>query len=171
MNTLKSVLVLLALVPTLSFATSLKPIREVAPVLRKLKVVDVDRSGVVLKEVTNRPYTDFVVGIPVEVDPENACTTFAGQQTETPIVAQAPHMNKVVISPMGASDIVNDACIEIAPMPFKTILSVNIRVLTGGFVPAQGRHAQTVFINGAGVYIVTLDLDTNHVDINPIKFR
>lgn len=162
---IKKLALVVGILPVLASATSLHPDTfrrdEVSKVLKALNVENVGREGAVLRTNRRHPYTSFLIGIPAEVATASACVDFVGQETtvDTGRVTQ--------LRAMGASDPLNEACIEIYPMPVPTQLTITMNVLTGGFVPAQRYHQQLVNIHGAGLYLVTLDLHEERVTIRP----
>lgn len=149
---------------SVSFATS-PVLSEVAQSLKKIKVAEVAKFGKVLKENHHHPYTDILVAIPAKVAEESACTHFVGQQT-------SKNVNGMVsLSVLGSFDPTVDACIEIYPEPVDTQLTVQMNVVTGGFVPAERIQKQMVQIEGAGLFLIELDMDNQTVAVKPIKIR
>ncbi len=164
-----SLLVLgLSLVTNLAQARSLHPDTfrgEVAPVLSEIEVTKVAKYGEVLKSSHRRPFSNFLIAIPVSVNPGSACTSFVGQQISEKVAGNG----KVpTIRMMGASDPVQDACIAVMPAPVKTQLTFNMQVLTGGFVPADDIQRQLVQIMPLGLYSVTLNMGNQSVTVEPV---
>lgn len=148
----------LALVSTGAFAAT-----DVAPVLRSLKVVEVGKLGKVVQTQRSHPFTKFVIAIPAKVEPGDACTDFVGQTT----TAKAPK-RPVLLTAVGATSPLTQACIQIAVMPVDTNLTVEMNVLTGGFVPANPRQVMLVEIAGAGTFRLELDLGSDRVKIDRV---
>jgi hypothetical protein len=135
---------------------------DVAPVLRSLDV-NVQLTGEVLKTDRVHPYTYFLIGIPVSVFTGDACTQFVGQESTD------ERAGLKSIHAMGASDPINTACIDILPQPVKTTLTVQMKVLTGGFVPAQPIQTQIVQILPHGLYEIRLDLRNDSVTVRQLR--
>ena len=157
MTSLKTVVLGLSLVPLLSFATHTS---DVSPKIVQLKVGNVSREGTVLRKIRQHPFTRFLVGIPLDVTLKDACTDYVGQQDVTTSVLTR-------LLTLGAKDPLNDICIDVLPAPVNTQLTLEMNVLTGGFVPAQRFQHQMVELSGAGTFDVTLDMDTMRVTITP----
>lgn len=165
MKNLTFLVVSVALVSAISQADSLHPDTfrsEVAPVLSELAVTRVAKEGKVLKSNRMFPVSQFLIGIPVTVNPGSACTVFAGQQTE---VGASKHE---VIRMLGASDPVNDACIAVMPRPVKTQATISMSVLTGGTIPAGNIQYQHIQIKPLGMYSVVLDMGNDSVTVEPL---
>ena len=166
MNRLKFFAVALAFVSMASQARSIQPDAfrgEVAPVLSQIEVTNVALKGEVLKENSMHPYTNFTIAIPVMVSTGSACTTFVGQQTKI------EESGLQSIQMMGSTDPIVDACIEIFPMPVKSLLTFNFQVVTGGFVPADPIQTQIIQILPLGMYEVTLNMNNNSVTVRAIR--
>lgn len=159
MNRISKMFLGLALVSTGAFAADL------APVLKSLNVTEVGKVGKVVKSRHQHPFSSFLIAIPVKVEEGSACTNFVGQTT---VAAKAPK-KAALLTAVGATDPGIDACIEIYPMPVDSNLTVEMKVLTGGFVPAQPRQNMLVEIAGAGNYLLELDMSTERVKIHPVK--
>lgn len=166
MNTLGKLALVLSVLPALTFATSLHPDTftndDVAKVVKPLNAQKIGREGKILRSRRQHPFSNFLIGIPAEVVTASACVDFVGTVSTV--------NNKTLdVKALGASDPVNETCIEIYPMPVKTLLTIEMNILTGGFVPAQRFQQQLVNINGAGQFIVTLDLHEERVTIKPVR--
>ena len=162
MKAFQKAVLALSVVSVMAQARSLDPNtfpKEAAPVLRPIKVAEVAREGIILRERRNHPYTEFLIGLPVAISTGDACTKFVGQ------VTTKPDANVIQISPQGASDPLTEACIAVMPQPVHTNLTLSMKVLTGGFVPAARFHTQLVMLQGRSIYKVTLDLQENKVTI------
>lgn len=166
MKSFKTMVLSLAFVAGAAQATSLHPDtfrNEVAPVLGQIDVATVGTRGDVVKTNHNRPYTEVTIAIPVTVSTRSACVAFVGQQTNQ------ESSGLQVIRAIGASDPVNDVCIAIMPMPINTKLTVKMKILTGGFVPAQPIQRQIVQIMPLGLHEITLDMGNNSVTVRPLQ--
>lgn len=163
----RKLLLTASVMPLFAFGTSLHPDtfrNEVSPVLVNVNVAKVAKAGYVLKERNARPFTDVLIAIPATVSTGSVCTTFVGQETIEPKGGPAS-----VIQAKGVTDPTQDACIEIFPEPIKTVLTVNMHILTGGFVPAGNLQKKLVKIEGAGLYSVELEMNTDKVTIRKMK--
>lgn len=162
-----SLLVLgLSLVANVAQARSLHPDTfrgEVAPVLSEIEVTKVAKYGEVLRTTHRRPFSNFLIAIPVSVNPGSACTSFVGQQVSE------KNGSVPSIRMMGASDPVQTACIAVMPEPVKTQLTFNMQVLTGGFVGADDIQTQVVQIMPLGMYKVTLNMGNQSVTVEPLR--
>lgn len=140
---------------------------DIAPRLGKLRVIKVQKEGKVLSETHRHPYTKFLLGIPVTVVLPNVCTQFVGQQT-----TGSTRSNPVtMIEVMGSSNPLAQVCIEIVAEPVQTVLTFEMTVVTGGFVPAHGDQTDIVKIANR-LYAVTLNIDNNTVTIgSPYAFH
>lgn len=167
MKAISKLAMLMVIVSSASFATSLHPdtFREVANGLRKIEISEVEQLGKVLRVRRQHPYSTFLIGIPAKVGTGDACTTFVGQQI-TATRPQAPQLP--TITALGARNPMTEACIEIFPMPVKTYLSIEMKVLTGGFVPAQPVQTMMVDIAGVGLHKLTLDMGSSEVKIDKV---
>lgn len=161
MNRISQLFLGLVLVSTGAFASDL------APVLKSLNVTEIGNHGKVVKSHHQHPYSTFLIAIPAKVAEESACTKFVGQTTTA---AKGPKAS-ALITAVGATDPGIDACIQIYPMPVDTNLTVEMKVLTGGFVPAKPRQAMVVEIAGAGSYLVELDMSSERVKIRSVKAK
>ncbi len=159
MNRISQLFLGLALVSTGAFAADL------APVLQSLKVSEVGNVGKVVKSRHQRPFSKYLIAIPVKVEEGSACVKFAGQTTVT---LKAPKA-LTQLTAVGASDPEVDACIQIYPMPIDSNLTVEMNVLTGGFVPADRTQTMLVNIASSGTYKLVLDLGTEKVRISKVK--
>jgi len=168
---MKRIAAILSFLPVLAMATSLHPDtfnggEQVADLLHTLSVANVEEVGSVLKTSGQHPYSDFLIGIPVQVETGSACTQFVGQET-----IRNTQSGPITLRAVGANNPMTDACIAVMPMPVKTQLTFKMRVLTGGFVPAQRYHTQAVKIQSGGYYNVTLDLYESRVKIAPARIN
>jgi hypothetical protein len=158
----------LAFVTVTSQARSLHPDTfktEVAPVLSSVNIEEVGVAGEIVKSSHQHPFSDFLIAIPVKVQTGSACIDFVGQQTNV------EKTGLQVLSAIGKTDPTIDACIEIFPMPVDTNLTVKMRVLTGGFVPANPVQSLIVQILPLGLYRLTLDMSNDTVKIDPLKAK
>lgn len=159
MNSISKLFLGLAFVSTGAFAADL------APVLKSLRVTEVGSYGQVVKSRHQHPFSNFLISIPVKVEEGSACTNFVGQTT---VELKAPKA-LTQLTAVGASDPGVDACIEIYPMPIDTKLTVDMKVLTGGFVPAANTQTMLVNIASSGTYKLVLDMGSEKVKISKVK--
>lgn len=169
MNAMKLFSIAILFVGFAAKATSLHPdtFRQVAPVLTQVPLIDVEGRGEVLKITRSHPYTRFLIGIPAKVNVMSACLDFVGQQTKLPVAGK----QMVEISALAAQNPLVDACIEIAVSPIATQLTLEMEVLTGGFVPADDVQIRLVRIQGAGEFHVRLDMSNDTVTIKRVFKR
>ncbi len=167
MKKLSSLLLAVAFLTSNGQATSLHPDtnRKISPKLVTTKVSKVEAAGRVLEVRRNHPFTNFVIGIPVEVSTGSACINFIGQQTTQ---KTGPRTSINVLTAMAATNPLTQACIEIFPMPTKHFFTVEMNVLTGGFVPAHSIQRMQVEITTAGKFMIELDMKTNRVTIQKL---
>lgn len=163
---MKKLAFIFSVLPVFAIATSLHPDtfrKEVAPVLHALDVA-IQSEGEVLKTDHHHPYTDYLIALPASVNTGSACTHFVGQET-TAIPQRGGAINLRVL---GATDPMMDACIAVMPMPVQTNLTVKMRVLTGGFVPADRLHYQLVNVAKSGTFSITLDIYDSKVTVKKV---
>lgn len=139
-------------------------VEPVAPQLVDVGVSVVDTKGTILRETRNHPYTNFLVSIPVEVSTGSVCTTFVGQQEVAPTIPTAV----VALVAKGTVDPLTEACIEIFPMPVRKQFTIKVKVLTGGFVPAEPVQTRLIEVGGV-LHLLTLDMSKDTVTITAIK--
>ena len=153
-----------AILPSLAFATS--PVRPVdlADIVGTLAVSKVEQTGYVVSSQNRHPFTSYLIAIPAEILTGDACTQFVGQSTIKGGVTQ--------IQVFGSRKAGVDGCIKILPRPVHTNLSVRMEVLTGGIVAADRIQTMLVHFGTAGTYEVELDMKTDRVEITKqIKHR
>lgn len=138
---------------------------DVARSLVKLKVTEVSRNGVVLKDENFGRQHVVLVGIPTKVSTGSACIDVVGQ--ESSLRPGGPAMSIVTLDVKGSADVINTACIEIFPMPVDLMLSVPL-TLNPELPVAMA--SQLVKIDGRP-YNVQLDLLTMKVKIQPVGIR
>lgn len=157
---LSKLALMVSILPVLAFGRS--PIlpdsrAEVASTLHTLEISNVGTEGEVLKQNFFHPTTTFLIGIPAQVNTGSACVDFVGQETQVQRLKS--------IRAVGATNPMQDACIAVMPMPVHTKLTLQMKVLTGGFVPAGRFQQERIHIEGAGNFVVTLDMDTERVTV------
>ncbi len=139
-------------------------VKEPASTLHSLQITQVGNEGLVLRDRFQHPYTDFLLAIPVTISTGDACTGFVGQIT-------GGNEKLVEVTAIGAKNPLHDTCIAVLPSPVSTTLTIQMRVLTGGFVPAGRIQKRTVQFNGVGMQEISLDLTNNTVSIKPVGRR
>ncbi len=161
---MKRIALILSLLPLLAMATSTRPeTDEVAPTLAPVAIQNIAREGKVMRSQHQHPFTDLLIAIPAEVSTASVCVDFVGQQT-----TGESEGSSISITALGASNPLQQACIEIFPMPVKTQLTFNMRILTGGFVPAGRYHRKVVNFTRGGSFLVTYDMQENRVSVEPM---
>lgn len=158
---MKKFFLFLLIIPFVANATSVPaPAPEVARSLVPLHVVGVESTGIVLNETFVHPKTTYLIGLKAKVALPNVCTEFVGQTT-SPLQGT----NLVNLTAHGTVNPLEEYCIDIAPMPVETMLTVPMEVLTGGFVPADKTQELYLQIRGLGIYTVELNTETKAVTV------
>ncbi len=130
----------------------------------KQVITHVDREAKVVRVQQRRPYTKYVIEIPVTVAPKSACTTITGQENVV-------ENGKIIeIAVMGSSRR-GMPCIAVMPRPVDMKVKFEMTVLTGGFVAANPIQKQTVQLHGPGLHTVTLNMDNKVVTVKPVGRR
>jgi hypothetical protein len=94
----------------------------VAAKLKTLKLQSIDTKVELVKSTKTDKNTEILIGIPVKVILDNACTTFVGQQDGA--IRFGVNRVRKTIQAMGSFDPMADACIEIAVEPVDATLTL-----------------------------------------------
>ena len=140
------------------------PIGGISSHTSKQEITHVDREGVVKAVRQSRPYTKYLIEIPVTVAPKSACTKISGQKNE---VDQQGRITEIAV--MGTT--LDMPCISVMPRPVEMKVKFEMTILTGGFVAANPIQKQTVNLYGKGLHQVTLNMDNKVVTVKPVGRR
>lgn len=154
----KAFLVLSFLPLVASAKTVFKP--ELVPNVITAEITELAPKGYVAQAITNHPYTDYLIALPGKVTTGDACTRFVGQEVKATKMGTK-------LKALAVVDPMVHACIQIVPAPQKATFNFTMKVVTGGFVPADRYHQENVEVEGLGLFEVTLDMHTNLVSVRP----